>query len=160
MKLLSPCCENPQLSYLKIAKAYLWSLLILAFLLAGCGGPQLVKVTGKVMINGKAAEGAVLLFHPNDANNLFVSTATTNSDGTYTVVTDMQDGIPPGTYKVTLTWPEPSTKPVQDVPFAFGTAADRPDLLKGKFVSKDSSGLTAVIGSSTTEIPAFELSMR
>lgn len=132
---------------------------LLLSILAGCGGPSLINVAGSVSVDGKAAEGAVILFHP-ESGGLTVSTAESNPDGTFSVVTDMKPGIPPGVYKLSVTWPDPSIKPRENVPFGFGETADRPDLLKGKYTRKDQSGLSVTVDSTTKQLQPIELSTR
>ena len=51
---------------------------------AGSQGPATVEVTGLVTQNGKAVEGANVIFHPeNDAANVLASQAVTDADGRF-----------------------------------------------------------------------------
>ncbi len=68
-------------------------------------------------------------------------------------------GIPAGTYQVTIRWPDPKVKPT-DAQKMTGMFNDPPDLLKGKYENKAKSGLKAEITSSTTDLPAFELTTK
>jgi hypothetical protein len=74
---------------------------VVAFALPGCS--KLVKVTGRVTMNGQPLEGAAVNFHPEgqgkDAHGF------TAADGTFslsTVATD--DGAEPGKYKVYINY--------------------------------------------------------
>lgn len=87
-----------------------WAWLSLAFLaaglLAGCGGPKLAPVTGKVMYNGKAVKGGTLIFNPVGANVGKAGTADINADGTYTVTTNTKgDGAVVARHRIAYTPP-------------------------------------------------------
>lgn len=123
----------------------------------GCGGngKKLVQVKGSASFEGKSPEGATILFHPDDPN-IQTASGTVTADGTYTLVSGTDPGIAPGTYKVTIIWPDPSKKPTQQE-IMMGNAEDGPDLLNGKYATKSNSPLSATIDANTTTIPAFEL---
>lgn len=125
-------------------------------LMAGCGGPSLVKITGKILVDGAPATGAVLLFHPVNNKDASVATGVAESDGSFTLTSNMNAGVLPGKYIVTASWPDPSVKPTEAQKM-MGNAEPGPDLLKGRYIMKDKSGLTAEVSSSTKELPAFEL---
>ncbi len=56
---------------------------------AGCGaGNSLVPAKGKLTVDGKPAEGASILFHPEPTGAGKVSAAAVESDGTFAVSTD------------------------------------------------------------------------
>lgn len=126
-------------------------------LVAGCGdGPSLAKVTGKITVNGKPAVGATLLFHPVDVKDAPVATGVADNDGKFTLTSHLNTGASPGNYIITVTWPDPAVKPTEAQKIR-GDAEPGPDLLKGRYVMKDKSSLTAEITSSTTELPVIEL---
>jgi hypothetical protein len=133
---------------------------------AGCGSatPGLVNVSGKVTVDGQPAEGAVLLFHPEGAPQGPVSSAVAQADGTFKMVTDGNQGIPEGRYRVTATWPDPAVKPSDGVGGfgeGFGLSFEPgPDLLKGRYVSRDQSDLSVTIEKGTRELEPFELQTR
>lgn len=145
-------------SSMQIGSWLLPSLCIL--FLAGCGGgSSLVKVSGKVTVDGVPADGAVLLFHPESSENTNVSTALADSNGVFSPVTGADEGIPAGRYRVTLTWPDPKARAAAGTPqFGQMDTRDPPDLLKGKFVALDRTTLSVVIERSTVELEPFELS--
>jgi hypothetical protein len=124
----------------------------------GCGGPKLVDVTGTITVDGRPAEGAALLFHPESGTGS-VSSGVANSEGKFSLVSNMEKGVLPGRYKVTVIWPDPSRKPTE-TQIMMGTAEPGPDLLKGRYASKDKSGLTAEIVASSKALPPFELNTK
>jgi len=138
---------------------------ILSFLLpsalllisAGCGGPTLPQVTGKVMVDGNPAEGAVLLFHPIGAGT--TGSAVADSNGSFSIVYDMNPGIPPGRYQVAISWPDPSVK-TSEKDLMMGNFQSGPDLLKGRYESKDKSGISIEVDATTKELPTIELSTK
>ncbi len=144
----------------QFARSYFFSTagvaMLSATILAGCNasGSGLVQVTGSITVDGKPAEGAVLLFHPEQPGSVAAGSADAN--GKFTLVTDMQPGISPGRYKVTATWPDPKLKTTAEDAM-MGKSRDAPDLLKSRFVMRDRSGLSAEITSATTQLPPFEL---
>lgn len=74
--------------------------------LAGCGSqikpekvPPLVKVTGKVTLDGKPAEGVAVTFFPAPNNKGNPSSGTVDASGNYTLkYRTGADGIAPGDY--------------------------------------------------------------
>ena len=80
-------------------------LLVLALLLAasGCGRQALVKLEGKVTLDGKPLEGATVTFAPEGGAGSPAS-GLTGSDGVFYLTTRTSgDGVAPGAYKVTVT---------------------------------------------------------
>jgi hypothetical protein len=136
------------------------TLAVVVFSLAsfsGCNpGPTLVQVQGKILVDGKPANGAVLLFHPDGGTAKSVSSAQALEDGTFTLVTDTKPGILAGNYIVTLTWPDPSHK-VSDRDKMMGLAEPGKDLLDGKYVMKDRSGIKVEIAAGATTLPPIEV---
>lgn len=80
-----------------------WLMLTaLIFSLAGCGGSPYVPVTGNVTLDGKAVEGAAVLFIPVAEHHL-PATGKTDANGKFTLKTNSADGAMPGDYIVTVT---------------------------------------------------------
>jgi len=83
------------------------------FLAAGCGDgkKKLAKVSGVVKLDGKALDGANVVFHPNDGGR--PATGTTGTDGHFTLTTySSGDGAQVGEHKVVITKPDqPSVAP-------------------------------------------------
>jgi len=66
--------------------------------LAGCGGPKLVPVTGVVTFDGKPVEGATVTFVSEDGKNSF--SGSTDASGKYSLQEGEKVGALPGAYKV------------------------------------------------------------
>jgi hypothetical protein len=130
---------------------------LLLIVMAGCGGPTLPPVTGKVMVDGNPAEGAVLLFHPTGSGT--TGSAVADSNGAFSIIYDMNPGIPPGRYQVAITWPDPAVK-TSERDLMMGNFQTGPDLLKGRYDSKDKSGIAIDVEATTTELPTIELSTK
>ena len=136
-----------------------WLALICANSLAliGCGkGSGLVPVTGKITVDGKPAEGAVLLFHPTSSENTSIASAVAKEDGSFAPVTNSEPGIVAGSYKVSITWPDPKVKP-SERELMMGTAEPGPDLLKGRYQTKEKSDVTVDVAGDTKELPSIDL---
>lgn len=129
---------------------------LLAFIIGCDRGSKLVPVTGSIIVDGKPAEGAVILFHPDGNEIKSVSSAVAKADGSFAPVTDSEAGIPVGRFKLSVSYPDPSVKPTEQQ-LMMGTAEPGPDLLKGRYISKDKSGLTADVSSTTTTLPVLTL---
>jgi hypothetical protein len=74
------------------------------FLATGCGGDKkkLAKVSGKVTLDGKALDGASVVFNPVDGGR--PATGVTGADGHFTLTTYTSgDGAQLGEHKVTIT---------------------------------------------------------
>jgi len=89
-----------------------WAVLFLG--VAGCGQPveddrlasldpsRMVPVGGVVTLNGQPREGVVLTFLP--PSGLAVATGETDADGKYKLKCQLRPGIPPGEYKVSISY--------------------------------------------------------
>jgi hypothetical protein len=73
---------------------------LVAVVVAGCGGPRLGRVTGRVTVAGKPVTSGTIMFHP-DAGPTAVGTIGPN--GTYTLTTIKPgDGALVGSHRVTI----------------------------------------------------------
>ena len=84
-------------------------LLCALVLAAGCSGPKesLVPVAGTVTVNKKLLASGTVVFHPDaDKGNRDKreprATIEADAPGAYRLMTDKQDGAPPGWYRVTI----------------------------------------------------------
>lgn len=147
---------NSQLPYFKSIVA----LVAVACLFgAGCNkGPVLIQVKGTAKVDGNGVKGMTLLFHPDDASNKFISSATSGDGGSFSVVTDTNPGIPAGKYTVTATYPDPSHKP-SDTQIMMGTAEPGKDLLNGRYVAK-AKGLKVEIASTSLDLAPLEFTSK
>ena len=141
-----------------------WQLSLVALSLVSCSigctkaSSGLVQVTGKVLVDGKPAEGASLMFFPappGEPNN--IAAGVVDGTGQYTLVTNLQSGVNPGKYKVTVVWPEPPPK--NNKTFSL-SSKDPPDLLKSKYADPNKTTLSADVAATPTEIPPCALSTK
>jgi hypothetical protein len=139
---------------------FLWIAAILFLIpgIVGCGkaGPSLVPVKGSVTVDGKPADGAVLIFHPTGGKGTIASAAA-DSNGAFSITSNGAPGVVTGSYKVTATWPDPAKKPKVTLG---ASPEDAPDLLEGRYVSVDKSPTTVEITAATKELPPIELSTK
>ncbi len=86
---------------------------VLACCLGGCS--QTVPVSGKVVIDGKAAENIAVLFQGKPVKGVPIETAVgkTDSSGMYSLhlMTGKSQGAFPGDYSVYLAWKDPKPDP-------------------------------------------------
>ena len=81
---------------------------LIAAALAGCGGadqPQLVPVTGTVVMDGKGLTAGAIIFHPTEGNAYMKDKPSSllQVDGSFTMKTfPFGEGVSPGPYQVTL----------------------------------------------------------
>jgi hypothetical protein len=122
----------------------------------GCGGEKrksVYPVHGKVLVAGKPAARALVVFHPLDDPdpNARCSTAEVAEDGTFTLSTySAEDGAPAGKYAVTVVWPEATS--------TIGGDADMgKDKLGSRYSNAKTSGLTADVHAGSNEIQPFNL---
>lgn len=137
-----------------------WALSSL-LLLVGCGGvdSDLVQATGTVTVDGKPAAGASVVYFPEAVTDATtVAAGGADQDGKYTLTSDLESGVAPGKYKVTVIWREP-TKDNQGG-MSMGDVKDPPDLLKGRYADPNRSKLTAEVTESTTELPPIKLTTK
>ncbi|MCU0707295.1 MAG: carboxypeptidase-like regulatory domain-containing protein [Pirellula sp.] len=133
------------------------SFALLAATFTGCeSGMTLYDIPGSISIDGAAPEGATVMFHPTNDKLGYVATANVGSDGKFKILCNAKPGIPEGSYKVTVTWPDPSKKPTQQQMMT-GLVDDAPDLLKGAYAGKASTPLTMDVTPSMKELPPIEI---
>ncbi|MBX3423566.1 MAG: carboxypeptidase regulatory-like domain-containing protein [Pirellulaceae bacterium] len=130
----------------------LYSLRILSLIwvlsLTGCGS-SLVEVSGTVSVDGKPTPGVNLRFYPQGTQaDAAPSSTTSDEGGSFSLTTNMEPGLPKGSYKVTADWPDPKHKAKQ---VGIYSEPDSPrDLLKGKYAS--SSDIVFEITGPTKEL--------
>jgi hypothetical protein len=127
--------------------------LLTGCIISGCGGNSLTQVSGTVTVDGAPAVGALVIYHPVGQGK--IATGVADAQGKYELVTDADVGAPTGKYQITVTWPDPKHK--QDAGSLLSQASSEPgpDVLKGKFANKGTSGLSAEIAPGTKELPAI-----
>jgi hypothetical protein len=139
------------------------SAVVLAF--AGCtgGDGKYVPVTGKLQVRGQPAEGAQVTLVPTHAgvNNdepISHPTGLVEADGSYELATydptrrKTHDGVPPGEYKVTITWMPPLHAGEK-------TAQKKGpiDKLGGRYLNPERSTLTVTVKDEPTELAPINL---
>lgn len=138
----------------------LWILIGLVAISSGCGsGPRLYDIPGTITIDGTIPDGATVMFHPTDIKLGYVAIANIGPEEKYKVTCETKPGIPAGSYKVTVTWPDPAKKP-SFANMNSGTMEDAPDLLKGAYASKHNTPLTMEVTSSMKEIPPITITTK
>jgi len=127
--------------------------------LSGCGssGDRLVPVSGRVLVDGKPAAGAAIVFHPADAANGTHPVAQADANGDFRLTTIRSgDGAAPGAYRVTLTWyvSPPRKKGLE------GEESPVRNLIPDKYARSESTPISTTIHSDTNEPVRIEISTR
>ena len=150
------------LSDLRSPQLVRWFAVLAVVAVAGCGksGDATVPVSGRVLVNGKPAKGAAVVFHPVEQNTNAECTrsiAQVDENGEFRLTTTKAgDGASPGEYRVTLTWYAP-TQSRQRV--SEGEDSPARNLLPDKYAHADSTPLTATVRSEGTEPIKFEITV-
>lgn len=96
-------------------------------------------VTGTITVDGKPVEKLAVKCHPEagmDTENPTVSSAFTDKDGKFSISTyEKGDGIPAGTYTLTVTWGT-----FNAITMSYGG-----DKLKGKYADPETSGILVTV---------------
>jgi hypothetical protein len=141
---------------------HLLAVALAALCCSSCGGvKKCYPVHGKVLVEGKPAEGVTVVFHPvNDPDPKTVRpSAIVQADGSFALNSFFveqrvqKDGAPAGQYQVTCIW-YPA-----DLQKYLGREIV-PDKLNGKYADPRTSGLQAEVLEEPTELPPFELKIQ
>jgi hypothetical protein len=126
----------------------------LAAAVAGCSGDSLYPVEGTVTLDGKAVEGAAVVFMPREGPP---SAGRTDAQGRYTLQTMDRDGAQSGPHKVSILKAESIGPP----PAEDGSGPPRETRwhVPQRYSNPDSSGLTAEVAEDKTE-HNFQLTSR
>jgi hypothetical protein len=112
-------------------------------------------VTGKVLVGGQPAEGAIVTFYSATdelrERKVPPPTGTVDASGEFRLSSyEPDDGAPAGEFKVTVVWQEPPP------PNAVGVFAQK-DRLRGRYTNPQTSTLTARVEQGGGELPPFQL---
>ena len=130
------------------------ALAVLVVVLAGCGKKgwlETYPVKGTVLVDGKAAKGATVSFHPKEAmgDKPYLPTGQTNENGEFTLSTFVtDDGAPAGEYDVTVVWS------VRYNPISTLWEGDK---LHGQYSNKAKSTLRVTVEKHPQQLSPFEL---
>jgi hypothetical protein len=136
-----------------LAALRLLLLLLLSLLVTSCGQSRfksVYPVKGRVLVNGEPAEGVTVRFHSlDDPDDQLVSpNGTTDADGWFTTTTyKVNDGIPAGSYAVTMRW----------LPKGFMGRIDKANKLPMSYDKANTSGIKVQITTGENLLPPFEL---
>lgn len=120
---------------------------LLLLTLGGCGGAYNSSVSGVVTLDGAAVPRGTVTYHPTAGGP--AAYAPIRADGSYTIFTGREEGLPSGEYQVTVAANEASAQLV---------SKDGGPMPAGKAItplwyrSKDTSGLKFNVESGSNEI--------
>jgi hypothetical protein len=150
---LSPECPDRDRRRVWVPGGLLW-LTLAAVLGPGCGDgkPPLYPAEGQVFVEKKPAKGALVWLHPvtpPEGKAPPRPHARVEADGSFRMGTyTTGDGVPPGKYRVTISW----TEEVKSGDM------DGKNLLPDRYQSPEKSGLPVVeIKEGTNQLPPFHL---
>ena len=133
------------------------------FTLAGCDDGRIATypVTGAVLVDGRPAEGAIVVFCPVDPSpelEHLRPAGKADSSGQFNLTTfEPADGAPAGAYKVLVKWPAPRSEPDDRQVGGPRRAASGPDRLRGKYYNLEQTPLSATIEEQSNELQPFQL---
>ena len=126
----------------------------------GCAGDGLHPAEGKVVRDGKGAEGAVVTFHPKDGDPVTSRrpSAVVAADGSFALTTGTRQGAPAGDYVVTVVWPgDPPANKKGKALSTDTTEPDRPDRLGGRYADPKTSELRATVRAGRNRLTPFDV---
>jgi len=134
-------------------------LAVCAAALTSCSSSEdLQSVSGKVVVKGTPAAGAVVALHPDGAAtvNTVTSTGTADEQGQFTLSTGDKKGAKPGKYVVTVVWPDPAKKSTEKQRLQ-GKEVEAPDLLGGRYADRNKSPLRAEVKAGVGTLDPIEI---
>ena len=133
-------------------------LAILMLATASCSSEATLNIVrGKVLVNSKPADGAMVVFHLEGGDiNTIPATGACGADGVFSLVTRDKPGARAGHYIVTVIWPDTSKKPTEQQ-MMMGLAPDAPDLLGGRYANAKTPTLRAEVKSGENNLEPFDL---
>lgn len=134
-------------------------LALCAAALTSCSSSDdLQPVSGKVVVKGTPAVGAVVAFHPDGAATVstVTSTGTADEQGQFTLSTGDKKGAKPGKYVVTVIWPDPAKQPTEKQRLQ-GKEVEAPDLLGRRYADRNKSPLRAEVKAGVGTLDPIEI---
>ena len=114
---------------------------VMSLTIAGCGDGRIAtyEVNGQVNVNGRPAEGAIVIFCPVDPPaevEHLRPAGMANASGQFTLTTfEPSDGAPAGQYKVLVKWPRRLRPPRSAMPGQAARTRGRTDCAANTTVS-------------------------
>jgi hypothetical protein len=124
---------------------------------AGCSrsADRPVPVSGRVLVDGKPAVGATVVFHPQGQTTAAKPVGTVDANGEFRLTTAAaNDGAAPGDYKVTVAW-YVSTPPRKRA--AEGDEPPPRNQLPEKFTKPEATPLRVAVSREQTEPVTIEI---
>jgi hypothetical protein len=119
-------------------------------------GPSLNPVHGQLLFKHQPVAGALLTFHPKDADiKTILPVGLTDEEGRYTLETGEGEGAPAGDYVVTIIAPQQVATGKKTI--SLGNKPDSVDRFKGAYVRKDASTFRFEIKSGNNELAPIDL---
>jgi hypothetical protein len=141
--------------YPPLAPARILVLVFFCFVCSGCGSSDgrkpVFPVRGSVLVAGKPAVKALVVFHPLNEPEAPRPSGEVGTDGTFTLSTHTTgDGAPAGEYAVTVLWLSGSST-------IGGDADSGPDRLGNRYSDPKSTTLRARVNEAPTELKPFSI---
>jgi hypothetical protein len=132
---------------------------LMALVTASCSSAD-ANVQGQVLYQGNPIEGAVVTFHPKNANDVKAErpSGLTDKEGKFTLSTGTKSGAPAGEYTVTVNWHKPVDPPGAKKVMNTEPPPQPPDVFQGKpYADAKTTKLTATVSSGTNNLEPFRL---
>jgi hypothetical protein len=128
--------------------------LTLALPACGKGRKACYPVRGCILVDGKPAPDAIVMFHPAfDDPDRVMPIGQAGADGNFALSSYVQgDGAPVGEYIVTVEWRERSG--------LLKNNFEGPDRLKGRYYDPKKSTIRITVDKKPQELPPFELTSK
>ena len=129
----------------------------------GCGTKdslELHPVSGKVSLDGKPCEGAVVTLIASDEATISrkldkVPTGYVKSDGSFAIGTnELEDGAPTGKYKVTIFWYPPNAHEIM------AKTGNVPNLMPRIYGDPKTTNLEINVAAGRNEVPEFKIASK
>ena len=132
------------------------ALAVLMIVLPACGNGRktVYPVHGKILVDGKPAPDAVVMFHPNfEDPNRVMPFGQADAEGNFAISSYVNgDGAPVGEYIVTFEWRERSG--------LLKNNFEGPDRLKGRYYDPKKSNFRVTVEKKKHDLPPFELTSK